>query len=175
LVTSQAVEEMRAPSGKVESDPVRDILKLAVVERYSGHGRCGLGLVRGFSLAEGALATTVAHDSHNLLVTGCTDKDMLLAARTVVRMGGGMAVVGQGKVLASLPLPIAGLMSDRPMEEVSRSMRQLVRAAHSLGCTLKDPFMTLGFLSLPVIPNLKLTDKGLVDVNRFELVDLFVE
>ncbi|NCC25819.1 MAG: adenine deaminase [Deltaproteobacteria bacterium] len=175
LITGSSVEEARNEAGLAESDPGRDILKLAVVERYTGHGRRSLGFIRGFGLRSGALATTVAHDSHNLLVVGCEDHDMKAAARAVIEMGGGMAVADRGEIMARLPLPIAGLMSDRPLPEVSRSLEAVISAARALGCHLEDPFMTLGFMSLPVIPSLKLTDKGLVDVERFEIVDLFVE
>jgi len=149
-------------------------LKLAVVERHRGTGNVGLGLVQGFALRRGALASTVAHDSHNIIVVGASDEDMHTAVEELVKMGGGQLVVEKGQVLASLPLPVAGLMSDRPLEEVHRLSQGLRQAARALGCKLPDPFMTLSFLALPVIPALKLTDLGLVDVQEFRVVPLFL-
>jgi adenine deaminase len=159
--------------GQVVSDPGRDLLKIAVIERHHRTGRIGLGLVSGVGLQRGAIASSVAHDSHNVVVVGASDAEMRQAVVTVAEMGGGQAVVAEGAVLAACPLPIAGLMSDRPLEEVRDQVAGLIRAAHALGCTLPDPLMTLSFLALPVIPALKLTDQGLVDVGRFELVHLF--
>ena len=159
--------------GQVVSDPERDLLKMAVVERHRGTGNVGLGLVRGMGLRRGAIASSVAHDSHNLVLVGASDDDMRAALTAVVDMGGGQVVVADGEVHAACPLPIAGLMSDRPLEEVRDRVEALTHAAHALGCGLPDPLMTLSFLALPVIPALKLTDKGLVDVGRFELVPLF--
>jgi adenine deaminase len=115
----------------------------------------------------------VAHDSHNLVVVGASDEEMRVAVAAIAEMGGGLVVVAGGQVRAACPLPIAGLMSDQPIEEVRDQVEALTGAAHALGCTLPDPFMTLSFLALPVIPSLKLTDKGLVDVNKFDLVPLF--
>jgi adenine deaminase len=153
--------------GRLASDPGRDLLKIAVVERHAGSGRTGIGLVRGLGLRRGAIASSVAHDSHNLIVAGATDADMTVAAAAVMEMGGGLAVAAGGTVAARLALPIAGLMSPEPVRTVRRAMDRLVRAAHRLGSPLKDPFMTLSFLALPVIPALKITDRGLVDVARF--------
>ncbi|HAF70291.1 TPA: adenine deaminase [Candidatus Acetothermia bacterium] len=172
-VTEEILVEARAVGGEVVSDPERDLLKLAVVERHRGTGNVGLGLVRGFGLKRGALASTVAHDSHNIVVVGGDDEDMRVAVEALVKLGGGQVVVAGGEVLAELPLPIAGLMSDRPWEDVARAGRELIRAARELGCGLSDPFMQLSFLALPVIPKLKLTDRGLVDVSRFCHVPLF--
>jgi adenine deaminase len=146
-----------------------------VVERHHKSGRLGLGMVQGFGLKKGALASTVAHDSHNLVIVGVNAADMLVAARHLVELGGGLAVVAEGQVLADLPLPVAGLLSLAPLEEVAQTHGRLRKAYQSLGGTLADPFMTLAFLSLEVIPALKLTDLGLVDVNRFEVVPLFGE
>jgi adenine deaminase len=162
-------------NGKIISDTKRDILKLAVAERHKATGNVGLGLVQGFGLNSGALATSVAHDSHNIAVVGATDEDMLAAVLAVVRMGGGLAVVQNGAVKSCLPLPVAGLLSETDMQDVANGIDNCVDAAQSLGCTLKDPFMTLSFLCLPVIPELKLTDKGLVDVTRFQFVPLFMQ
>lgn len=144
----------------------------AVVERHRGTGNVGLGYVRGFGLREGALASTVAHDSHNLVVVGTSATDMALAARALQERGGGQAVVAGGKIRALLPLEVGGLMSLRAARDVVEDLRALHRAAGSLGCRLPAPFMTLSFLALPVIPALKLTDRGLVDVRRFEVVPL---
>jgi adenine deaminase len=159
--------------GKVISDTDRDILKMAVVERHRATGNVGLGLVQGFGLQCGAIATSVAHDSHNIAIVGATDEDMLAAVQAVEQMGGGLVAVEEGEVLSRLPLPVAGLLSERHMREVAEAIAECIDAAHALGCKLDDPFMTLSFLSLPVIPELKVTDRGLVDVMKFELVDLF--
>jgi len=173
VVTEELLLEPKVEAGEVVADPARDILKLGVVERHRGTGNVGLGLVKGFGLKRGALASTVAHDSHNIVVVGARDEDMHAAVEALVRLGGGQVVVAGGEVLAELPLPIAGLMSDRPLEEVAQAARELSRAARELGCGLPDPFMTLSFLALPVIPKLKLTDQGLVDVDQFRHVPLF--
>ncbi len=173
-VTEDRRVEPRIEAGEVISDLDQDLLKLAVVERHRGTGNIGLGLVQGFGLKRGALASTVAHDSHNVVVVGTNDADMRAAVAALVDMGGGQVVVEDGQVLASLPLRIAGLISDRPLAVVAEKARELDRAARSLGCVLPAAFMTLSFLALPVIPSLKLTDRGLVDVDRFEIVDLFV-
>ena len=161
--------------GYVVSDPARDLLKMAVVERHRGTGNVGLGLVQGLGLRRGAIASSVAHDSHNVVLVGASDDDMRAALAAVAEMGGGQVVVEDGEVRAACPLPIAGLMSDRPLAEVRDQVEALTYAAHALGCGLPDPLMTLSFLALPVIPVLKLTDKGLVDVNKFDFVPLFEE
>ncbi len=173
VVTRALWEEPRVEDGLAVADPERDLLKLAVVERHRGSGRVGLGFVRGFGLKRGALASSVAHDSHNIVVVGCSDAEMAAAVEAVVRMGGGQVAVAGGTVLADLPLPIAGLMSDRPLEEVRGRLEVLNRAARELGCTLEAPLMTMSFLALVVIPELKLSDRGLVDVQRFDFVPLF--
>jgi adenine deaminase len=160
--------------GKVVSDIDRDILKMCVVERHKATGNVGLGLVQGFGLASGALASSVAHDSHNIAAVGVSDEEMLAAVLAVKQMGGGLVAVAEGKVLASLPLPVAGLLSERCMRDVAEGIAECINAAHTLGCKLEDPFMTLSFLCLPVIPELKLTDKGLVDVREFRLVEMFL-
>lgn len=161
--------------GWVVSDLDRDILKMAVVERHRATGNVGLGLVQGFGLASGALATSVAHDSHNIVVVGGSDEEMLAAVLAVKQMGGGLVAVENGEVRASLPLPVAGLLSEGYMRDVAEGISECIDAAHALGCRLADPFMTLSFLCLPVIPELKLTDKGLVDVGEFQLVGMFGE
>jgi len=173
LVTESLLEEVKVEDGLAVADVERDILKMAVIERHLASGNVGLGFVKGLGLKRGALGSSVAHDSHNLVLVGTNDKDMLLAAHEIEHMRGGLAVVAEGHVLASLPLPIAGLMSESPFEEVNEKLQALLAAAHELGSPLHDPFMSLSFLALPVIPSLKLTDKGLVDVTQFRFVPLF--
>ncbi len=173
VVTREQIVRPTIVEGTVAADPARDLLKLAVVERHTGSGNVGLGLATGFGLQRGALAASVAHDSHNLIVIGATDDDMRLALQAVAEMGGGFAAVANGQVAATLPLPIAGLMSDAPMETVRDQLDAIIQVAHELGAPLSDPFMALGFIALPVIPKLKITDRGLVDVDRFEIVPLF--
>ncbi|MDZ7581253.1 MAG: adenine deaminase [Deltaproteobacteria bacterium] len=175
IVTRAGVAEARIEAGRAVSDPSRDLLKIAVVERHSGAGRSAAAFVRGLGLKRGAVASSVAHDAHNIIVAGVSDRDMSAAVETVVKMGGGLAVVADGRLLAELALPIAGLMSASPLAEVAGKLDRLTAAARSLGSPLNDPFMTLSFLALPVIPALKLTDRGLVDVEKFEIVQLFVE
>ncbi len=174
IVTEALVEDAAVSDGMVVSDPGRDILKLCVFERHTGSGNVGIGFIRGFGLRSGAMASTVAHDSHNLVVTGATDEDILAAARAVEAMGGGQVVVEGGEVRAALPLAMAGLMSMEPLEAVASEVRSLQAAARSLGCGLRDPFMAMAFMALPVIPALKLTDRGLFDVGEFRHVELFV-
>jgi adenine deaminase len=173
LLTEKLLLPTPVRGGRLAADPGRDLLKLAVVERHHGTGNLGLGLVRGFGLQKGALASSVAHDSHNLVVAGADEADMLAAVEHLMRLGGGLALVAQGKLLAYLPLPIAGLLTSAPLEEVAQAYGRLQAAYRSLGGSLVDPFMALSFLALPVIPALKLTDLGLVDVDRFKIVPLF--
>jgi adenine deaminase len=173
VVTRQAVLKAKISGERAVSDPGRDLLKLAVVERHQGTGNVGRGFVRGFGLKKGALASSVAHDSHNIIVVGAGDADMAAACDAVVEMEGGLAVVEAGAVLARVPLPIAGLMSNEPLSAVKTQLDGVIQAAHHLGVVLRDPFMALSFLALPVIPELKLTDLGLVDVSAFTFVPLF--
>lgn len=173
LVTTAGVDRATVRDGLAVADPERDLLKIAVIERHRGTGRTGIGFVRGMGLAQGALASSVAHDAHNIVVVGADDRDMLAAVYKVVAMGGGLAAVSAGEVLASLALPIAGLMSPQPITAIASQMDSLQDAARRLGTPLTDPFMTLSFLALPVIPSLKITDHGLVDVDRFAVVPLF--
>ncbi|SDB45835.1 Adenine deaminase [Desulfonatronum thiosulfatophilum] len=175
IVTNAALGRPVIHDDLALADPSSDLAKLAVVERHRATGNIGLGFVRGLGMQRGALASTVAHDSHNLITAGTNDADMLVAARAAQDMGGGLVAVRDGNVLAALPLPIAGLMSDKPLEEVVRAMEKLSTACEDMGLTHPNPFMVLSFLALPVIPELKLTDKGLVDVNRFELVGLWAD
>lgn len=175
LLTESLVLEPAVRDGFAVADPDRDLLKMAVVERHHATGKLGLGFVRGLGLERGAIAGTVAHDHHNLVVIGADDLSMWTAMMAVAEAGGGQAVALGREVLSVLPLPIAGLMSGRPIEEVRDQARDLLAAARKLGARLREPFMAMSFLALEVIPALKLTDKGLVDVERFAVVPLFVE
>lgn len=166
IVTEALVEEPPVP------DPDRDIAKVAVIERHLATGRMGLGLVKGFGLRSGALASTIAHDAHNIVVVGVDDGDMQRAVQRLAEIGGGIVVVEGRGVRAELPLPIAGLLSDAPLQTVLEQSRACAEAARALGCTLPAPFQTMSFLALSVIPSLKITDRGLVDVDAFELVPL---
>jgi len=172
IITRRLTEEVRVEDGRVVADSERDILKLAVVERHRATGNIGLGLVKGLGLKRGALASSVAHDSHNVIVVGTNDRDMYVAVREVERMHGGLTVVAEGQVLASLALPLAGLMSPQPLETVAAQLEAVEAAAASLGAGVPAPFAVLSFLALAVIPELKLTDKGLVDVEKASFVDL---
>ena len=172
IVTEALVEEPLVVDGAACADPGRDLAKIAVIERHLGTGRIGLGFVRGLGLRHGAIASTVAHDAHNIVVAGVDDDDMVRAARRLAELGGGMVAVHDRGVRAELALPVAGLMSAAPAEQVVAESRALGDAARALGCTLHAPFHSLGFLALSVIPALKITDRGLIDVNRFEVVSL---
>jgi adenine deaminase len=174
IVTESLTALPAVEAGSVTTDKARDIAKVAVVERHHGTGRIGVGLVRGFELRRGALASTVAHDAHNVVVVGMEDADMLRAVERLGELGGGMVVVAGSEVKAEVGLPVAGLLSDRPWPEVIAAIRGVLAAARELGTRLDAPFDTLAFLALSVIPSLKITDRGLVDVDRFELVPLAV-
>jgi adenine deaminase len=174
ILTRARTEDVLSTNGWVLSDIQRDILKLVVVERHKGTGRIGRGLVHGFGLQRGALASSVAHDSHNVIAVGVEDFDLFCAVEEIRRMGGGLAVAEGGRIMARVALEIGGLMSKEPLESLSAQLKALSSAANSLGCLLPEPFMALSFLGLPVIPELKLTDRGLVDVRVFAEVPLFV-
>lgn len=174
IITRQLCMRPQIEENCVVADSDRDLLKLAVIERHSASEEIGRGLIRGFGLRHGALATTVSHDSHNMVVIGSNNQDMYTAAVHLARVQGGIVVAANGKVLACLPLPIAGLMSDQPLEVVRQALQQVTECARELGCTLPNPFMTLSFIALPVIPSLKLTDRGLFDVDHFCFVPLFL-
>ncbi|RZB35189.1 MAG: adenine deaminase [Desulfobacteraceae bacterium Eth-SRB1] len=175
VITNQSVVEVAVSDNKVVSDITRDILKIAVVERHTGSGNIGKGFVRGFGLKKGALSSSVAHDSHNIIVVGTNDEDMKAAVEALIKMGGGLAASCDSKICATLPLPVAGLMSQEPVYAVKEKLDKLLEVAQDFGTTLNDPFMTLSFLALPVIPELKITDKGLVDVKQFCIVPLFAD
>jgi adenine deaminase len=171
IITRMVREKVRAENGYVVPDTGRDILKLAVVERHRATGNIGLGLVRGFGLKQGALASSIAHDAHNIIAVGASDEDIFTAVKEVERLRGGLVVAVVGRVVASLALPIAGLLSDEPLRNVAIGLEALEAAAENLGAALPSPFAALSFLALPVIPELRLTDKGLVDVVKFRLLE----
>jgi adenine deaminase len=172
ITTRHLQEEAPIKNGELVADPERDLLKLVVIERHHASGSVGLGLVKGLGLRRGALASSVAHDAHNLVIAGASDSDMLRAARVLEEMGGGFACVVDGEVRASVPLPLGGLVSPLPAAQLVQQLAALDAAAAELGCTLDHPCMTLSFLSLSVIPALKLTDQGLIDVETFTLLPL---
>ncbi|MHB1654193.1 MAG: adenine deaminase [Desulfitobacteriaceae bacterium] len=171
LNTASLVCELPVKNGWVQPDRAQRIAKIAVLERHHGSGRVGVGFVQGLGLERGAIASTVAHDSHNLVVAGMSDSEMDLAVQCIAKMGGGFCLVDGDKILGKLPLPIAGLMSERSPEEVAQYLLELHRKARVLGLSDGvDPFMTLAFLSLPVIPALKITDHGLIDVQTLSII-----
>ncbi len=172
ILTDSLVDEPLHRAGEALADTEHDLAKIAVVERHLGTGRVGLGFVRGFGLQRGAIASTVAHDAHNVVVVGTNDASMAAAVRRLANRGGGIVVVDGAEVLAELPLPVAGLLSDAPLDEVLAASHAVLAAVRELGCTLDSPFQHLAFLALSVIPSLKLTDQGLVDVDTFSLVPL---
>jgi len=174
VLTRAARAEFPVEEGKVLPDSRQDIALLAVVERHHASGQIGLGLGKGFGLTERcALASTVAHDSHNLLIAGTDAEAMAEAGNHVAEMGGGVCLVKDDRILASIPLSIAGLMSDQPVERVAEQAEALHDALRRCGCSLNNAFMPFSFLALPVIPELRLTDRGLVDVASQSLVTLF--
>jgi adenine deaminase len=161
--------------GAIVADPGRDLVKIAVVERHHASGRIGLGFVTNVGLKRGAFASTVAHDAHNVVVLGVDDADMAACACRLAEIGGGIVVAEGGRVVEELPLPVAGLMSDQPLAFVHERLRSMERGLAAMGVTLNAPFMTLSFLALSVIPELKITDRGLVDVANFQLVPLGID
>ena len=174
IVTESLVDQPLVRGGEALADPERDLAKIAVIERHLGTGRIGRGFVRGFGLRRGALATSLSHDAHNVVVVGVSDSSMAFAVRRLANIGGGIVVVDGAEVAAELPLPVAGILSDAPLEEVVARSHAIVAAAETLGCAIEAPFQLLAFLALSVIPSLKITDRGLVDVDRFEIVPLEV-
>ena len=173
IITRQVFTEPKRDNGHVVSDTQNDILKIAVVERHHATGNIGLGLTKGFGLRSGAIAGSVGHDAHNINVVGTNDADMRACVEQIVKMQGGFVIADHGEILATVPLPIAGLLSDKPLADVKEQLELANAAAAKLGCRVKEPFMALSFMALSVIPELKLTDRGLVDVNKFKFVDLF--
>ncbi len=175
LVTRAVVDRITIRDGKAEADPKRDILKVAVFERHTASGNIGLGFVRGFGIKGGAIGSSVAHDAHNIIVIGDNDVDMARAATQIAEMGGGLVIAQRGEIVGTLELPIAGLMSDRDIGHVVGQLKLMRKLGRDMGCRLGDPFMALSFLSLPVIPELRVTDRGLVNVGQFRIVPLFEE
>lgn len=173
LVTKSTISKIKVDNGNAISNIDTDTLKICVIERHRATGNIGKGFVKGFNLKSGAIASTVAHDSHNMIIVGTNDYDMYVAAVELVKSQGGKVVVNNGEVISKLPLPIAGLMSDKDFNYVLDKCAELNNASHSIGCTLEDPFMTMAFMSLPVIPELKITDKGIFDTNKFDFTDIF--
>jgi adenine deaminase len=174
IVTKEIIETARIENGRVVPDVDRDILKLVVVERHRATGNVGVGFVRGFKLKAGALGSTVAHDAHNVVVVGTNDADIAMAIAKLEKLQGGQVAVANGVIKAELALPIAGLVSERPLNEVIERIAKLNAAARDLGCDLEAPFMTLSFMSLSPIPELKLTDQGLIDAVNMRAISLFV-
>ena len=170
IITKKRKEDARVKEGFVLPDIERDILKLVVVERHKASGNIGLGLVKGFGLKRGAMASSIAHDSHNIVAVGVEDEDIFAAIKEIERLQGGLVIAAEGQILGTLPLPVAGLLSDEPLETVADKLEKLEAIASDLGCQLTSPFATLSFLALPVIPELRLTDLGLVDVEAFKLL-----
>ncbi len=175
LVTEDRILEIPSTAGVARSDLEQDIIKMAVIERHMATGNVGKGFVQGLGLRRGAIASTIAHDHHNLVVAGADNVSLTTAAAAVADMGGGLAVADGIRILGRLPLPVAGLMSNKPITEVRRQLDEVIGAARGLGSELHDPFMALSFLALEVIPHLKLTDQGLVDVDKFQFVPLWVD
>lgn len=171
IITKKRTEKVKVSDGVIAADTERDILKLVVVERHRATGNIGIGLVKGFGLRRGALVSSVAHDSHNIIAVGTSDEDIFTGIKEIERLQGGLVVVDGGKVLAGLALPIGGLLSDQPLEVVVDRLERLEALAAELGTELSSPFAALSFLALPVIPELRLTDLGLVDVNAFKLIE----
>jgi adenine deaminase len=175
LLTGSDLVEPTERDGELVADPARDLAKIAVLERHHATGRIGLGFATNVGLKRGAFASTVAHDAHNVVVLGVDDADMAACACRLAEIGGGIVVAEGGRVVEELPLPVAGLMSDQPLADVYRRLGSMEQRLKELGMTMTAPFMTLSFLALSVIPELKITDRGLVDVARFELVPLGIE
>lgn len=175
VLTKHTIEKMEVLKGVIPADPDRNILKIAVVERHGRTGGMSIGFTKGFGFKKGAVSSTVAHDSHNLMVIGYDERDMALAANENVRINGGIVTVADGKVLARVELPLAGLMSTEPAAKVADKLSKTYEIWRNLGCEWVSPFMTMSLLSLSVIPELRLTDKGLLDTVTFQFVDLIID
>jgi adenine deaminase len=175
LYTGCEVMEPSVRDGEIAADPERDLVKIAVVERHHASGRVGVGFATNVGLKRGAFASTVAHDAHNIVLLGVDDADMVACVNRLAEIGGGVVIAEGGAIVGELPLPVAGLMSDRPLDEVHHRLAAMEQRLSEMGVTLHSPFMTLSFLALSVIPELKITDRGLVDVGRFDLVPLEVD
>jgi adenine deaminase len=171
ILTDRLVLPVTVRDGAFVADTAHDVLKVAVLGRHDANGGVGRGFVHGFGFARGAIASSIGHDSHNICVIGCDDSDMAVAVNRLIELEGGFAAACDGRVVDELALPIAGLMSDRPFEEVEHGLRRLRAAVKGLGTRLHEPFLQMAFLPLPVIPHLRITDRGLIDVDRFALVE----
>ena len=175
IVTGELIKDARIVNENVEPDIENDILKIVVIERHSASGNIGKAFVHGLGLKNGAIASTVAHDSHNIVIVGTNDRDIYTAFKHIRKIQGGLAAVKNGKVIGDLPLPVAGLLSDQPYEKVVEELLSLRKKVHGLGCRHKSPFMILSFLCLSAIPKLKVTDLGLIDVSQFKVVPIFAD
>jgi len=175
LLTGIEISEPAVRDGSIVADPSRDLVKIAVLERHHATGRIGLGFATNIGLKRGAFASTVAHDAHNIIVLGVDDADMAACACRLADIGGGIVVAEGGRVVEELPLPVAGLMSDQPLAVVHQRLNSMERRLAGMGVSMTAPFMTLSFLALSVIPELKITDQGLVDVANFQLVPLGID
>jgi adenine deaminase len=171
ILTDRLALDVAIQDGAYVADIERDVLKVAVLGRHNDRGDVGHGFVKGFGITRGAIASSIGHDSHNICVIGCNDADMAAAVNRLIALRGGFAAAVDGHVTAELALPVAGLMSDRPFEEVEQGLRRLRAAVAAMGTSLHEPFLQMAFLALPVIPHLRITDKGLVDVDKFALVE----
>lgn len=170
IITAHLTESIAPQDGDKRPDPGRDLARITVIERHGKNGNIASGFVRGFGMKRGAIASTVCHDHHNIAVVGTDYDAMALAANRLTDIEGGFVVAAEGRILAELALPVAGLMSLEPFEIVRDRLIVLRRAARDLGVVLEEPFLQLAFLALPVIPALKITDRGMVDVDRFEII-----
>jgi adenine deaminase len=175
IINTKIKTELEVVNGYVAPDPARDILKLAVIERYGKNGNIGISFVKGFGLKVGALASSIAHDHHNIIVAGTNDQDMALCAGAIEEMQGGFVIVSNNEVLGKLPLPIGGLLSEEPVNDIIQNIEEINRAYYDLGGSLPSPFMTISFIGLPTVPDLGLTDLGLVDVMKHQLMSSFVD
>lgn len=175
VITQQVIETLQVVNGNIAPDTTKDVAKAVIFERHKATGTKGIGFVKGFGFTRGAVASTVAHDSHNLLIVGTNEEDMAFAGNELIKAGGGMIAVAGGKVLALVELPVAGLLSDEPVEIIQKKVETLEEAWNNLGCRLVSPFMTMALLGLPVIPELRLSNRGLVDAVHFTFVDVVAE
>jgi adenine deaminase len=174
IITKKLTETLRIDDFEILPELEKDILRIVVAERY-GHNNLALGFIKGFKLKEGAVASSIAHDSHNIISIGVDKKDIARSINTIIEMQGGLTIVKNNQVLIRFPLPVAGIMSDQPAEEVVKKLKKFHIILKELGCTLNSPLMILSFMALPVVPEIKLTDKGLFDVEKFNFIGLIKE
>jgi adenine deaminase len=174
IITKKLIEELKIEKNEIIPNLKEDIIRIAVVERY-GHNNIALGFIKGFKLEKGAIASSIAHDSHNIISIGIDKEDITKAINTIINMQGGLTIVNNNQILIKLPLPIAGIMSDKPIEKIVEKLNMFNRILENLGCSLMSPFKILSFMALPVLPEIKLTDMGLFDVKQFCFIDLIIE